>query len=221
MGDIDDFERIRESGVVAVVRGADADLVVDVADALVAGGVTAVEVTADTAGATEMIADVASVFDGDEAIVGAGTVLDAETARAALMAGAEFLVAPNFDEGVVETANRYSAVVAPGVMTPTEAVDAVEAGADLVKVFPASTLGPGHLAAMKGPLSHVPMMPTGGVDVDNAGAFVEAGAVAVGAGSALVDLDAARAGEFEAITETARAFRREIESARARTETRE
>jgi 2-dehydro-3-deoxyphosphogluconate aldolase/(4S)-4-hydroxy-2-oxoglutarate aldolase len=213
MGDPADFERIVDSGVVAVVRGADADLAVDVAGALVEGGVTAVEVTADTPGAVEMIEDVAGAL-GDEAIVGAGTVLDAETARAALLAGAEFLVSPNFDAGVVETANRYGAVVAPGVMTPTEAVDAFEAGADLVKVFPAATLGPGHVAAMKGPLSHIPMMPTGGVNLDNVAAFVEAGAAVVGAGSALVDLEAARAGEFETITETARAFRAEIEAAR-------
>ncbi|MDR5672281.1 2-keto-3-deoxy-6-phosphogluconate aldolase [Halalkaliarchaeum sp. AArc-CO] len=206
------FEALRESGVVAVMRGGDPDTVIDTVDALVAGGVTAIEITADTDGASDLIAEVnASV---PEAVVGAGTVLDSETARACLLAGAEFVVSPSLHADVIETANRYGALVAPGIMTPTEAIRGYEAGADLVKVFPASTLGPGHLSSMKGPLGQIPMMPTGGVDLDNVADFVEAGAVCVGAGSSLVDYDAVERGDPESITETAREFRERIEAAR-------
>lgn len=209
-----DLQRIVDSGVIAVLRGADAETVVDTATALRDGGVTAIEVTTDTPGAIEMISDVADELDGSDTIVGAGTVLDGATARAALLAGAEFVVSPSLHEDVIETCNRYGAVVAPGVMTPTEAVRASELGADVVKVFPASTLGPGHLSSMKGPLEQIPMIPTGGVDADNAGDYIEAGAVAVGAGSALVDDEAVAAGEFETVTETAREFSDAVESAR-------
>lgn len=209
-----DFQRLVDSGVVAVLRGADADTVIEVADALRAGGVTAIEVTADTPGAVDMIDDVSSSFADGETIIGAGTVLDSETARSVLLAGAEFVVCPSLHEDVIEVCNRYGKVVAPGVMTPTEAVRGYEAGADLVKVFPAATLGPGHLKAMKGPLGHIPMMPTGGVDLDNVAEFIEAGAVGVGAGSSLVDSDAVERGDFEAITETARKFTEAVEAAR-------
>jgi 2-dehydro-3-deoxyphosphogluconate aldolase/(4S)-4-hydroxy-2-oxoglutarate aldolase len=205
---------MEESGVVAVMRGLDADAAIDAVEALREGGVTAVEFTADTAGATRMIREVSASFTAEEAVVGAGTVLDASTASAAIRAGAEFLVAPSLDAGVVETANRYAAPVAPGVMTPTEAVEAYEAGADLVKLFPAATVGPGHLRALRGPLSHVDVMPTGGVDVDNAADFIEAGALCVGAGSALVDDDAVAAGEFDVLTENAAAFSAAVAEAR-------
>ncbi|WP_224269492.1 bifunctional 4-hydroxy-2-oxoglutarate aldolase/2-dehydro-3-deoxy-phosphogluconate aldolase [Haloprofundus salinisoli] len=207
------LERIVDSGVVAVMRGADADSLIETAEALERGGVSAIEITADNPGAMEMIRDVSGAF-GDEVIVGAGTVLDGATARNALLAGAEFVVGPNFEPTVVETCNRYNAVVAPGIMTPTEAVRAMEAGSDFVKVFPASTLGPGHLKSMKGPLGQIPMMPTGGVDVDNAAEFIDAGAMVVGAGSALVDGDAVAEGDFEAITEQARRFSEVIDEAR-------
>nr|WP_313693955.1 bifunctional 4-hydroxy-2-oxoglutarate aldolase/2-dehydro-3-deoxy-phosphogluconate aldolase [Halobaculum sp. XH14] len=207
------LETLRESGVVAVLRGAESETVVDTARALVEGGVTALEVTADTDGSAEMIRTLSAELD-DDVLVGAGTVLDAATAQSAIAAGAEFVVSPSFHEDVVATCNRYGVLVAPGVMTPTEAVEAYEAGADVVKVFPATTLGPDHVAAMKGPLGQIPMLPTGGVSPDNAGAYVEAGAVAVGAGSALVDREAVEAGEFGAITERARTFRGVIEDAR-------
>lgn len=213
MSTTDAFATMRDSGVVAVLRGADPETVVDTAEALVAGGVTALEVTADTAGATDMIATLSEEL-GDDALVGAGTVLDSETARAAIAAGAEFVVSPSFDEGVVETCNRYGVLCAPGVMTPTEAVEAYEAGAEVVKVFPAKTVGPDHVAALKGPLDHLEIMPTGGVSPDNAGDYIEAGAVCVGAGSALVDRDLVEAGDFDAITERAEAFREVIEAAR-------
>lgn len=209
----DTMQRLRDSGTVAVLRGADADALVETVDALRDGGVTAVEITADNPEALTMIESVAGSFD-DEVVVGAGTVLDGETARTALLAGAEFVVSPSLHADVVETCNRYAAPVAPGVMTPTEAVEAYEMGSDFVKVFPASTVGPGHLSALKGPLGHLTIMPTGGVDLDNVGEFVAAGADVVGAGSALVDDEAVAAGDFETITETAEAFRSEIEAAR-------
>ncbi|WP_119816193.1 bifunctional 4-hydroxy-2-oxoglutarate aldolase/2-dehydro-3-deoxy-phosphogluconate aldolase [Halalkaliarchaeum desulfuricum] len=206
------FEALRESGVVAVMRGGEPDTVIDTADALVAGGVTAIEITADTDGASDLIAEVdASV---PEAVVGAGTVLDSETARSCLLAGAEFVVSPSLHADVIETANRYGALVAPGVMTPTEAIRGREAGADLLKVFPASTVGPGHLSAIRGPLGDVPLMPTGGIDLENVEAYIEAGAICVGAGGSLVDYDAVERGEPESVTETAREFRDRIAAAR-------
>ena len=206
--------RIEETGLVAVVRGADPDGVVRVVDALVEGGVRAVELTADTPGAMEMLRDVASTLD-DDVSLGVGTVLDAETARHALLAGAEFVVTPSFDHEVVTVANRYGAPVAPGVFTPTEAVRAYEAGADLVKLFPASTGGPDHLSAVRGPLGHIPFVPTGGVELDNVGAYIEAGAVAVGVGGSLVDSEAVAAGDYDALADRARAFRSAIDEARA------
>ena len=208
------LSRIVDGGVVAVLRGVEADQLIGIAEALREGGVTAIEVTADTPDVATLIRDVTGSFADDEVAVGTGTVLDAETARTTLMAGAEFVVSPSLHEDVIETCNRYGAVSAPGVMTPTEAVRGYEAGADFVKVFPASTVGSGHLSALTGPLGQIPLMPTGGVDLDNAGAFVEAGAVAVGAGGALVDYDAAARGDYDAITETARAFTETVEEAR-------
>ena len=211
----EDLQRLVDSGVVAVMRGADADTIIDVASALEAGGVTAFEITADNPDAMDLIAEVSASFDESTAIVGAGTVLDSETAHAAIRSGAEFVVGPTFDPGVVETCNRYGVPVAPGVLTPTEALSAYEAGADLAKVFPASSMGPGHLSSIAGPLPQIPLMPTGGIDVDNVADYIEAGAAVVGAGSALMDDAAITAGEFASITETARAFTERIEAARA------
>jgi 2-dehydro-3-deoxyphosphogluconate aldolase/(4S)-4-hydroxy-2-oxoglutarate aldolase len=207
------LSRLVDSGVVAVLRGVEADQLIEITDALREGGVTAVEITADTPNVAEKLGEVAGSFD-DEVVVGTGTVLDSETARTTLMAGAEFVVSPSLHEDVIETCNRYGAVSAPGVMTPTEAVRGYEAGADFVKVFPAKTVGPAHLGAMKGPLGQIPMMPTGGVGPGNAADYIDAGAFAVGAGGALVDYDAADRGDYEAITETAREFVQVVEDAR-------
>lgn len=209
-----DLARVLDTGIVGILRGVPAEKTTAVVEALVDGGVDVVEVTADTDGALENIARVRDAFDPSEVLVGAGTVLDAETAGAALRAGAEFVVTPSFDAGVVDTCNRYGAVVAPGVMTPTEAVEAYEAGADLLKVFPASTLGPGHISSLKGPLTQLPLLPTGGVSLDNVGEFVAAGADGVGVGSSLVDSDAVAAEEYDVLTERAASFREAIEAAR-------
>jgi 2-dehydro-3-deoxyphosphogluconate aldolase/(4S)-4-hydroxy-2-oxoglutarate aldolase len=209
-----DVERIADTGVVAVVRGAPADEVIEIVDALHAGGIDVVELTADTDGVLDMLREVTASFDREEVLLGAGTVLDAETARSVLLSGAEFVVTPSLNEDVIETCNRYGSPVLPGIMTPSEAVTAYQAGADMCKVFPASSVGPGHISALKGPLGQIPLVPTGGVDANNAGDYIEAGAAAVGAGSALVDPNAVDRGEFGRITDTAERFVDAVESAR-------
>jgi len=207
------YQQLVDSGVVAVLRGADPETLIEITDALLAGGVTGIELTADNPEIDAMLEALDGSFD-DEITVGVGTVLDAETARMTMLGGADFVVSPSLHEDVIEICNRYGTLVAPGVMTPTEAIRGYEAGADLIKVFPASSLGPGHLKSIKGPYSQIPLMPTGGVDHDNAADYINAGAECVGAGSALVDYDAAERGEFDAITEKARAFSDVIEAAR-------
>ena len=208
-------DRIVESGVIAVLRGVDEDDVVPVARAIHDGGVDALEVTADGTRAIEKIAAIDRELEGTDAIVGAGTVLDATTARAAIDAGAQFVVSPHTSCEVIETCNRQRVLAAPGVMTPTEAVTAMEAGADVLKLFPAGTVGPNHISAIRGPLGDVDVIPTGGVDADNAGEYLEAGAVAVGAGSALVDYDAIDDGDMDRVREAAAAFVEAVTDARA------
>ncbi len=209
----DVFGQLRESGVVAVLRGVDAETLIEITDALVDGGVSGIELTADTPGIAEMVEELTGSFD-DEIVVGVGTVLDAETARTAMLGGADFIVSPSLHEDVITVCNRYGTLVAPGIMTPSEAIRGFEAGADLLKVFPASSLGPRHLSSIKGPLGQIPLMPTGGVTVDNAAAYIDAGAECVGAGSALVDYEAADRGDFDVITETAREFSAVVDAAR-------
>lgn len=210
----DDIRRLVDSGVVAVMRGVDREVAVDVARALRAGGVTAIEVTADTPDAMATVGDLRDAFEDESVIVGAGTVLDAETARSAQLAGAEFVVAPTFDRELVEACNRYGVPVAPGVATPTEALNAFEAGADIVKVFPAKSFGPGYVSAIKGPLEQIPIMPTGGVDASNAGDYIRAGAACVGAGGALIDAEAIAAGDWETLTANAEELVTVVEQAR-------
>ena len=207
----DSVERIAETGVIAILRGVSVEDAPDVAAAVTEGGVAALEITADTPNVT---AAIEAVADRVDAAVGVGTVLDAETARAAQLAGAEFVVTPTVNRAVIRTANRYGTPIAAGAYTPTEALDAFEAGADFVKVFPAKTGGPAHVAALGGPLSQIPLVPTGGVSADNAGAYVEAGAAAVGVGSAIVDHDAVGAGEYDRIAADARAVVEAVATAR-------
>lgn len=205
-------ERIADAGVIAILRGVSVEDAPAVADAVVDGGVTALEVTADTPDAMSSIEAMADRVD--DVLVGAGTVLDAETARAAQLAGAEFLVTPTVNRDVIRTANRYGTPIAVGAYTPTEALAAFEAGADFVKVFPAKTGGPDHVAALGGPLSQIPLVPTGGVTAANAGAYVDAGAAAVGVGSAIVDHDAIAAGAYDRIAANARAVVEAVSAAR-------
>ncbi|OYR67928.1 2-dehydro-3-deoxyphosphogluconate aldolase [Halorubrum ezzemoulense] len=208
----DRLDRITDSGVIAILRGVGVEEAPAVADAVTDGGVTALEVTADTPDVTAAIETVAERVD--DAAVGVGTVLDAETARAAQLAGAEFVVTPTVNREVIRTANRYGTPIAAGAYTPTEAIEAFEAGADFVKVFPAKTGGPAHVAALGGPLSQVPLVPTGGVTADDAGAYVEAGAAAVGVGGAIVDHDAIEAGAYDRIAANARAVVEAVSAAR-------
>jgi 2-dehydro-3-deoxyphosphogluconate aldolase/(4S)-4-hydroxy-2-oxoglutarate aldolase len=210
------FDQLIDSGVVAVMRGADADTIIDVATALHDGGVTAYEITADNANAAALINEVHASFRDSEVIVGAGTVLDSPTAQEMITSGAEFIVGPTFDPDILEICNRHGTLVAPGILSPTEALNAYEAGADLLKVFPAATVGPTHLSSIAGPLPHLPLMPTGGINIDNVADYIEAGAAVVGAGGALMNTDAIAAGDFESITETAEMFTQEIETARMR-----
>ncbi|MFB6107208.1 MAG: bifunctional 4-hydroxy-2-oxoglutarate aldolase/2-dehydro-3-deoxy-phosphogluconate aldolase [Halobacteriaceae archaeon] len=207
--------RVVDSGVTAVLRGIDEGDIVDVAEAVHRGGVTALEVTADAKRCSDMIAAVDRAMDGTDAVVGAGTVMDAAAARNVIEAGAQFVLAPNLNEDVIEVCNRAGVVAVPGVMTPTEAVRAMEAGADILKMFPASTVGPGHVGALRGPLGDVPIMPTGGVSTENVADFFDAGAVAVGAGSALVDYDAIEREDWDAVAASAAAFVEAVEDARA------
>ena len=208
-------EGIVDSGVTAVLRGINEDDIVPVAEAVHAGGVRALEVTADAKRCSEMIAAADRALDGTDAIVGAGTVMDAAAARNVIEAGAEFVLAPNLNEAVIDVCNRAGVVTVPGVMTPTEADRAMAAGADMLKMFPASTVGPDHIGALRGPLGDIPIMPTGGVDTDNVADYFEAGAVAVGAGSALVDHDAIEREDWDAVADSAAAFVAAVEDARA------
>lgn len=212
----DVHDQIIDSGVVAVLRGIDEARIASVARAIHEAGVTAIEVTADGKRAREKIAAVDRELADTDAVVGAGTVLDAPTAQSVIDAGAAFVLAPDCNPEMIRSCNRLGAVSVPGVTTPTEAVTAMEAGADILKLFPATTVGPDHIGALQGPLGDVDIVPTGGVSPDNVADFFEAGAVAVGAGSAIVDYDAVEAGDMAQVRETAAAFVDAVESARIR-----
>jgi len=208
------FNRMMSEGLVPVIRVSSAQEAIDVADAIKEGGVTLIEITMSVPGAIDVIKALAQKYR-DEIILGAGTVLDPETARAALLAGAQFIVTPTLNFDVIHLAHRYSAVVVPGAMTPTEILAAWNAGADMVKVFPAAQLGgPEYLKAIRGPLPQILLVPTGGVNLQNAGAFIKAGAAALGVGGELVDKKAVKEKQFSVITENTRAFTKAIREAR-------
>ena len=208
------FNRMISEGLIPVIRVSSAQEAVDVSDSLKAGGVTSIEITMTVQGAIDVIKELTQKYK-DEIIMGAGTVLDPETGRAALLAGAQFIVSPTLNLDLIHLAHRYSAVVIPGTMTPTEILAAWNAGADMVKVFPAAQLGgPEYLKAIKGPLPQILLVPTGGVNLQNAGAFIKAGAVALGVGGELVDKKALQEKKFHVITENAKAFLKAIREAR-------
>jgi 2-dehydro-3-deoxyphosphogluconate aldolase/(4S)-4-hydroxy-2-oxoglutarate aldolase len=189
------LKRVLECGIVAVVRAESGEQLAEVVEALADGGVTAAEITFTVPDATEVIRVVRKRL-GDRVVLGAGTVLDPETARAALLAGAEFLVSPTVNTEVIRLCRRYDKAIMPGAFTPTEVLTAWEAGADVVKIFPAEVGGPSYLKALRGPLPQVRVMPTGGVDLDTAESFLRAGACCLGVGSSLVEPAAVRAGDF-------------------------
>ena len=198
--------KIREVGLVPVLRADSEEEALEIAYALEAGGVTVLEVTMTVPGAVDAIRRLANEA-GDRILVGAGTVLDPETARACMLAGAQFIVSPSLNVKTIEICRRYSIAVFPGGLTPTEIVTAWEAGADAVKVFPCSAVGGAkYLKAIKAPLPQIELIPTGGVSWATAAEFLEAGAIALGVGGDLVDNKAIRAGKPEVITENARKY---------------
>lgn len=208
------LQRILDSGIVAVVRSESSASLVKVVQALAEGGVKAAEVTFTVPDAIDVIRQVRREV-GDAIVLGAGTVLDPETARAALLAGAEYIVAPTLNLEVIRLCHRYDKAVMPGAFTPTEILAAWEAGADLVKVFPADVGGPAYLKAIRGPLPQIRLMPTGGVDLDTAESFLKAGACCLGVGSALVDPRAIAAGDFGRIRDLAARYAEIVRKSRS------
>jgi len=214
MGKDNHLERVLRTGIVAIIRASDSSRLVDVAEALLAGGVDIIEVTFTIPHAHRVLADVADRL-GDRVLLGAGTVLDTETARIAILAGAQFLVSPVVRRSVIRLARRYGKPVFPGAFTPTEILAAWEAGADVVKVFPSDSVGPGYLKALRAPLPDVRLMPTGGVNLDTAADFLRAGACALGIGSSLVEPRALAAGDLERIESLARQYAQIVANTRA------
>lgn len=212
-GRSDIVRQIEATGVVAVIRLTDASQLRAVAEALLEGGVRALEVTMTVPRAVPLIEDLASTLPKD-VLVGAGTILDADTARQVILAGARFVVGPVFRREVIDACHRYDVAVMPGCFSPTEILSAWEAGADIVKVFPATALGPGYFKDVRGPLPHVRLMPTGGVTKENAGEWIRAGAVAIGVGTALVDKKAVAERRYDVITAAARHFIEAVRQAR-------
>ena len=207
--------KIREVGLVPIVRVPTEEDAARVAEAIVAAGIGIAEVTMTVPGALRVMEGVAARY-GDKVLLGAGTILDPETCRAAILAGAEFIVTPALDVRVIEMARRYSKPVFPGTLTPTEVVTAWQAGADMVKIFPCGPVGgPKYIKALKGPLPQIDMVPTGGVSLENAAEFIKAGAAAVAVGSELVDLKVLKEGKFEQVAETARKFVEAVRAGRA------
>ncbi len=206
------LSRLIAGKVVAVVRLDSGDQLIKVAEALKAGGVTAIEFTVPTPGALDMIKQ-ASAYFGDEVIMGAGTVLDAETARAAILSGAQFIVTPALNVKTIQLCRRYGKPVIPGGLTPTEILTAWEAGADMVKLFPADSMGPAYLKAVLAPLPQVRLAPTGGISADNAAEYLKAGATALGVGGKLVDKQAVARGDFAALTAEAQRLMQAVKQA--------
>jgi 2-dehydro-3-deoxyphosphogluconate aldolase/(4S)-4-hydroxy-2-oxoglutarate aldolase len=199
------LRQVLECGIVAVVRSPDSQQLVEVTRALADGGVTVVEITMTVPHALEVVRQVRQAL-GERVLLGAGTILDPETARAALLAGAEYLVAPTVNLDVIRLCQRYDKLVMPGAFTPTEILSAWEAGADVVKVFPADVVGPAFFKALRGPLPQVRLMPTGGVDLTTAADFLRAGACCLGVGGQLVEPRAVAEGNFDRIRDLARQY---------------
>lgn len=207
------MQKLQEIGVVAVVRGADMEDGVKTAEACIAGGVKAIELTFTTPDAPAAIKTLTEKYSNDpDVVIGAGTVLDAATARMAILSGARFIVSPVFDREVVELCNLYRVVSCPGVMTCGEVVNALKAGADIIKLFPGDILGQKMVKDIHGPLPQATLMPSGGVSVENAGAWLEAGCVAVSAGGSLTA--AAKKGDYAGVTSMAQKFVSAVKEAR-------
>jgi 2-dehydro-3-deoxyphosphogluconate aldolase/(4S)-4-hydroxy-2-oxoglutarate aldolase len=209
------LDLIRETGVIAIMRAQSSAQLIAAADAIWAGGVRAIEVTMTTPGALSVIEE-ATMRYGEKVIFGAGSVLDAETARAAILAGADFVVAPALDPATIGLCRRYSVPVMPGCYTPTEMLTAWQAGADMVKLFPASVGGPALVKAILAPLPQIEIVPVGGVDLDTAAEFIASGAAALGVGSSLVNQKLLDAGDMKELTRRAKAFIEKVKQGRRR-----
>ncbi|MBM7581684.1 2-dehydro-3-deoxyphosphogluconate aldolase/(4S)-4-hydroxy-2-oxoglutarate aldolase [Caldicoprobacter guelmensis] len=206
------LSKIVEGGLVAVVRAESGEQALKIADACMKGGVAAIEITFTVPGAADVIKELAKVYTKGEILLGAGTVMDAETARTAILAGAQYVVSPYLNVEIVKLCNRYRVPCMPGAMTIKEVVEAMEAGADIIKIFPGELFGPQIIKAILGPIPYAKLMPTGGVSLGNVEEWIKAGAVAVGVGSALTK--GAKTGDYEAITRTAQEFIARIRTAR-------
>jgi 2-dehydro-3-deoxyphosphogluconate aldolase/(4S)-4-hydroxy-2-oxoglutarate aldolase len=199
------LQRILDGGIVAIVRAPSGEMLAELGEALLAGGIACMEVTFTVPAAHRVLEQLRSRLD-DRMVLGAGTILDTETARIALLSGAEFLVTPTLNVDVIRLCRRYSAPIMPGAMTPTEILAAWDAGADVVKVFPSEVLGPQYLRAIHGPLPQVRLMPTGGVNLQTAADFLRAGACALGLGTALVERQALQQRDWQRIESLARQY---------------
>lgn len=206
------LSRIEEVGVVAVVRSENTEVAEMISKACIEGGIPAIEVTFTVPGADKVITSLKNKFSKEELIVGAGTVLDSETARIAILAGAQYIVSPGFDLETVKLCNRYQIPYMAGCMTITEMIKALEAGTDIIKLFPGSAFGPSMVKNVKAPLPHIPIMPTGGVSLENVDQWIKNGCIAVGVGGQLTA--GAKTGNYKEITETAIKFVNKIREAR-------
>lgn len=212
MKKFDVLKRITDVGVVAVIRAENEEIAEKISAACIKGGIPAIEVTFTVPHADKVITSLKEKFSDEELIVGAGTVLDSETARAAILAGASYIVSPGFDLDTAKLCNRYQIPYMPGCLTITEMVRAMEAGCDIIKLFPGSAFGPSYVKSVKGPLPQVNIMPTGGVSLSNVSEWIKNGVVAVGTGSDLTK--PAKTGDYDGVTELAKKFVEEVKKAR-------
>ena len=210
---IENLEYIKNQGVVAVLRADQSDPLIQVAKAISRGGVGAIEITMTTPGAINIIEECKKQL-GAECLLGAGTILDPETARTAILAGAEYIVTPTLNPEVIKLCRRYDKIVIPGAMPPTEILSAWEFGADIVKVFPATAVGAQFFRDVKGPLPQIELIPTGGINLDNAADFIRAGACAIAVGGNLADKTAIAAGDWQILTDLARQYVNVVQTAR-------
>ena len=205
MDKIELLTKLKKEKIVAVVRAENKEQGENIIDSIVKGGINFIEITMTVPGAIDIIKELSDKYkENNEIVIGAGTVLDAETARMAMLAGASFIVSPSLNPDTVKLCNRYRVPIIPGIMTPKEAVEALELGVDVLKVFPGSAFGPSIIKALKGPFPQAEFMPTGGVSVENAAEWIKNGAIAIGTGSNLTK--GAKTGEYDKITEMAQEF---------------
>ncbi|MCD2256039.1 bifunctional 4-hydroxy-2-oxoglutarate aldolase/2-dehydro-3-deoxy-phosphogluconate aldolase [Agrilactobacillus fermenti] len=208
------LQRIEDAGVVAVVRGKSVEEAVKISEAAIKGGIAGIELTFTVPHADQAIAQLVEKYGDDKALIGAGTVLDPISARLAIMAGAQYIISPSFNGEVAKLCNLYQVPYLPGCFTITEMQRALEAGCDIIKLFPGSVAGPGAVKAVKAPLPQVNLMPTGGVNLDNLEAWFDAGVIAVGAGSNLVG--PGEKGDFDQVTENAKAYLAKIKEIKSK-----